>query len=172
MNKMTLSFILTSIAFFVLGYTISTFVGVKTLVDVNEQVSMKGMQLDDHATGELPHGHTKMNHEMIDLSESENQPTVDLIIHEDPKSGWNLQIVTTNFTFAPEYASQEHKEGQGHAHLYIDGTKITRLYGEWYHLPELTVGNHEIKVSLNANGHSEFMINGEAISDTEIIVVQ
>ncbi len=169
MNKITISFILTSVLFFGLGYTVSTFLGVKTLVDINEQVMMDH---DMHTTGELPHEHSTMKHNSIDLSDTKEPPTVDLAVFEDPKSGWNLQIITSNFTFAPEKASQEHIVGQGHAHLFIDGIKITRLYGEWYHLPELTRGNHDIKVSLNANDHSEFMIDGKEIVDTEMVTVK
>jgi len=173
MNKVTASFILTSIVFFVLGYTLSTFLGVRTLIDVNEQVKMDHMSHDDdHAIGDLPHDHSMMKHGTIDLTESENQPTVDLAVTEDPQSGWNLHIMTTNFEFSPEQASLDHIKGQGHAHLYIDGTKITRLYGEWYHLPELTKGEHEIKVSLNANDHSAFTINGEEIANTKTVIVE
>lgn len=35
------------------------------------------------------------------------------------------------------------------AHLSVDGTKITRLYGNWYYLESLPAGRHEITVSLN-----------------------
>lgn len=166
MNKITISFVLTSIVFFILGYTMSTFLGVKTLVEVNEHV-MENHDL--HTTGDLPHEHSTDEHTPIDLTNSNEQPTVELIVHEDPKSGWNLQVITTNFTFSPESASLENTQGEGHAHLYIDGTKITRLYGEWYHLPELTSGMHEITVSLNANDHSPFIVDNQEIADTEMI---
>lgn len=141
---------------------------------VNSQIMADSMmmgKMDDshgHAT-DLPHEHGSTHHELMDISDWDDIPTIDVIVHADPKSGWNLQIVTTNYRFAPESASLDHVDGEGHAHLYIDGEKITRLYGEWYHLPELSPGQHEIIVSLSSNNHNDYAIAGEIISDAEII---
>ena len=38
-------------------------------------------------------------------------------------------------------------------HLYIDGEKITRLYGNWWHVAALTEGTHELMVEISANGN-------------------
>lgn len=65
----------------------------------------------------------------------------------------------------------EHYPGEGHAHLYVDGQKIARLYGKWYHIEELSPGQHEITVTLNANDHREYAVNGENISTSTIVVV-
>lgn len=109
------------------------------------------------------------HHEGINIEGEENIPEVDLVIHKDPKSGWNLQVLTNNFQFAPWNASLENYDGEGHAHLYINGEKITRIYSEWYYLDELPSGNHEIKVNLNTNDHSPLLHNDIEIADTEII---
>ena len=95
-------------------------------------------------------------------------PTVDLILHRDPMSGWNAQIITTDFRFAPESASLENKEGEGHAHIYVNGEKINRIYGEWYHLADTTPGD-TVMVNLNANDHSPLLFGGIEIADEEII---
>lgn len=45
------------------------------------------------------------------------------------------------------------KNGEGHAHIYIDDVKIGRVYGEWYHLAtanlNLSPGSHVVRVDLN-----------------------
>lgn len=117
------------------------------------------------------HNHHHHEHATIEITEGQPIPTVDLIVHEDPVKGWNLEVKVTNFRFAPENLTQASTPTEGHAHLYINGEKITRLYGNWYYLGELKPGQNEITVNLNANGHESLMYNGQMIEDTEIIEV-
>ena len=56
-------------------------------------------------------------------------------------------------------------------HLYIDGIKITRLYGEWHQMPLLTAGTHEIRVELSSNDHSTMAIDGIIVDDTVTLEV-
>ncbi len=114
-----------------------------------------------------PHSH----HDPIEVPEGTPVPTLRVEVLEDPKSGYNLRLDTTNFTFAPEHVSTDPVPGEGHAHLYIDGEKITRLYGPWYNLPELTPGTHEIRVELSNNNHAPVAHNGRIIEDTAIVEV-
>jgi hypothetical protein len=145
---------------FVIGFVIGNYTGY--FVE-NEE--------DNGHTHTLPHSHGNMTHGMVEVKNYTNIPTVDLVVHVDPKAGWNLQVKTTNFVWAPWNASLEHVPGEGHAHLYIDGDKVTRIYGEWYLIPELTSGMHEIKVSLSANNHDDYVLDGVVIADTEMITV-
>lgn len=169
MNKNTTNLIITAILFFGIGYLVSAFLGVQQTME--EPMSMDSMD-HGHTTGDLPHDHSGMTHELLDVSDWETRPSVSIAVTEDAKSGWNLQITTENFTFNPENASQDHVEGEGHAHLYVDGAKITRLYGEWYHLPELSPGEREIRVTLNANNHDDLALGEEVISDTVTVTVE
>lgn len=108
----------------------------------------------------------------VQVSEGVDAPELSLAISKDPKSGYNLQLNTKNFTFAPQNASREHKEGEGHAHVYVDGEKVARLYGEWAHL-ELTEGEHKVEVTLNANDHREYADQyGVPVVVSETIVVE
>ena len=67
------------------------------------------------------------DHGIMDVSTSGSIPTLQLAVQKDSMSGWNLHLIIRNFRFAPERASQEHRTGEGHAHLYTDGKKIARL---------------------------------------------
>ena len=124
--------------------------------------------LANNTSGGTTHQHTTM----IDLTDTENIPTVDIQVSKDPKAGFNVKINTTNFTFSPEHASTEHIVGEGHAHLYVNGVKIGRVYSEWVHVEIAEPGIHEIKVTLNGNDHSPFMVDGVEIADIANVAVE
>ena len=109
--------------------------------------------------------------EVLDIAEGLPVPTVDIEVLEDPVSGWNLRIETTDFEVAPERASMEHVDGEGHMHLYINGEKITRLYSHWYHLGGLEPGEHEVRVDLSSNNHASLTVDGEVIRAYTTVVV-
>lgn len=94
------------------------------------------------------------------------QPTLDLKITEDPVSGWNLKIITENFIFDPSAAGYQNMEGHGHGHIYVNGAKLGRIYGDWYHIGSLPIGKNEVTVSLYANDHSGLSIDGKKIYST------
>lgn len=111
------------------------------------------------------------NHKQLEIPAGQPVPEVDLIVTEDSMSGWNLEIKTSNFTLTPENVNQNASFSEGHAHLFINGQKVTRLYGNWYYLDSLEPGTNEITVTLNANNHDDLVYEGEMILDTEIIEV-
>lgn len=121
--------------------------------------------------GNNHHNHTNHSHKPIEITSKQDLPSVNLVVHKDTKKGWNLETKVTNFQFAPENVNKAHKFGEGHGHLYINGTKITRLYGSWYYLAHLPPGKNTITVSLNANNHSPLAHNKKSIKDTKIIEV-
>lgn len=100
---------------------------------------------------------------------AEEAPSVQLKVTEDPWGmGWAVHVVTEDFEFAPETLG-ELRPQEGHAHLYLDGEKISRLYGPWYDLPASAVpaGEHELTVTLNTNDdHAQWAVDGEPITDS------
>ncbi|MGH1487863.1 MAG: hypothetical protein ACRBK7_00465 [Acidimicrobiales bacterium] len=107
------------------------------------------------------HGHDS------ELFASANPPSIELTVTKDPKSGWNLHADVANMVFAPESAGLDPVDGEGHLHLSIDGVKVTRLYGSWWHIPALAAGSHEIEVSAATNAHVGYAdANGDAVSAT------
>lgn len=133
-----------------------------------------GTRTSDPSHAHRANEHMVHSHGMVEVDPSQAIPSVDLIVHPDGHGGgWNLELRTENFVFAPERSGLGHVPGQGHAHLYIDGVKITRIYGPWFFLgPEnLETGEHELKVTLNANDHSDYMLEGLVIGDSETFIV-
>ncbi len=99
-------------------------------------------------------------------------PELGIALHKDPVSGWNLELITENFKFAPKAAGDKPKNGEGHAHLHINGKKVARVYSDWYHLSDLSEGVNKIPVSLNANNHAALMVDGvpvRAMTEIEVL---
>lgn len=112
---------------------------------------------------------TGHQHSQIDIPSSSPRPEISIHASRDAVAGWNIHLVLKHFIFTPEKVNQAPVVGEGHAHLYLNGKKIARLYDEWYHLPELARGKHIISVTLNANNHAEFSVEGRTISATTTI---
>jgi len=123
MSKYIIIAIITGVIGFFIGTSYHS-----TSHSVDKTKSQTHEHMDMHMSSEVHH------HGQITIPEGGKIPSVDLIVHDDPKSGWNLQIVTKNYTLSPERASTQNRDGEGHMHLHIDDKKITRIYGEWFHL--------------------------------------
>ena len=101
--------------------------------------------------------------------EEHEGPSFDVQVLKDPVEGWNILIVT-EVRFAPENVSTGHVEGEGHAHVYVDGVKVSRIYGMWHYLGDLAPGEHEIRIELSNNDHTP-ITTGEHVLE-QIVTVQ
>lgn len=139
-----------------------------------------GITFDGHDHG-TDHGANNMAHddgdhmkhgEMLSLAAGPSSPTLKMMVMPDPASGWNLHIMTENFRFAPENASRDHIDGEGHAHVYVNGNKVARHYAPWMHIANLEPGEHIIAVSLNANDHRQLDVGGTPLRVEQTITVE
>ncbi len=129
------------------------------------QVSSEDSNSTDTATSsETSHSHS----EKYEVS-AEQAPKVELVVSEDAKSGYNIKIVATDFVFTPEGVNGENVIGEGHAHLYVDGEKVARLYSPYFHWDGSFEGTKEFRVTLNANDHSEYAVDGEVIEVSQTV---
>lgn len=105
------------------------------------------------------------HHEMIEVDAVRPIPSASLVASPDTKGGYNVRLTTTDFRFTPENAGAGAVPNEGHAHLFVNGTKIARMYGEWFYVSGdvLKTGENTIEVTLNANDHSDWGRNGEHI---------
>ncbi len=131
------------------------------VVAAGNGISLRGHD-HDHAGGmsHAAHGGDAHHHDILNLSKDGAGPTVIASVTADPQSGWNLYIETTNFRFSPENASRPHIQGEGHAHIYINGEKVARHYGPWFHIDTLSAGQNTIEVTLNSNDHRLLALDG------------
>jgi len=114
-------------------------------------------------SGAMPHAHGP-----IALPDEAPTPALSLRLSADAVSGFNLELVLERFSLqpppakgraaAPATASAVDPESgfaEGHAHLYVNGEKIQRLYGRNVHLPGALFrpGINQITVGLNDHAH-------------------
>ncbi len=118
-------------------------------------------------SSEMPAG---MVMKTFDVPSTEPAPTVSFDITPDSMGGYDVHVMTTDFTFAPQDLGDAPVAGEGHAHLYIDNDLIVML-GDWYHIDSLTPGTHTIRVGLFNNDHSAYAINGVLVQAQRQIVV-
>ena len=116
------------------------------------------------------HAHQE-GHTHAAIQAGEAVPSVDLVVHEDPVAGYNLQVITQNFAFAPQSAGGADVPGEGHAHLWINGEKIGRIYAEWSYMHPLPPGEYEVAVNLNTNSHAALVNGDEEVMATASITV-
>lgn len=122
-----------------------------------------GVSLTGHDHAGIAEGMEHHNHDgMVEVA-LDSAPSLSVELIEDPMSGWNLHVLTEAFQFTPENAGAAHAMNEGHAHVYVDGVKIARLYGDWMHIAALPDAA-EVSVTLNTNDHQTYSVDGKAIS--------
>jgi hypothetical protein len=152
MKKNTLIFVVMVVSI-VVGY----FVGVN---------STKTNKSSMHSMHDMDQSKTMHNHAMLDINNWAQIPELKIDAIKDAKDGYNIHIQTKNFTFTPENVNTKNIDNQGHAHIFINGIKISRVYGSWYYVSsdKLQSGMNTIEVTLNANDHSELVLNNNHIN--------
>jgi hypothetical protein len=95
-------------------------------------------------------------------------PRLSLGLYKDAMSGLNLELLLENFTLIPPprgvlamkdlmVATVNPRSSfvEGHAHLYVNGEKIQRLYGPNVHLPDARfhAGLNQVTVTISNHGH-------------------
>jgi len=106
--------------------------------------------------------------------------SLSLSLVKDAMSGYNLTLLTKRYVLTPPPSNMDMSELmglsidnqsgflEGHAHLYINGDKIQRIYGPNIHLPEtlFKAGTNSISVTLNNHGHMYWTIEGKKVVST------
>lgn len=132
-----------------------------------------GITLDGHDHGDhASHGEAHKHGEVLALPAGPNAPSLQMMVTPDPASGWNLHVMASNFKFSPENASRDHVDGEGHAHVYVNGKKIARLYGPWMHIADLEPGENTVTVTLNTNDHRAIGVDGQPLKIEQTVSVE
>ena len=118
-------------------------------------------------------GHSILhNQEFIEIPQSHTVPTIKGAITQNSSGTWLLEIITDHFSFTPKkIGSDKVNYNEGHAHLYMNGEKVNRIYGNYYNLDYLSPGTYQFKVTLNGNNHGVFTHNGEEIAFTQTLII-
>lgn len=128
-------------------------------------------------------GNTVMNHSHMPVLVPENvkTPQLSISIYPDAMSGYNLLIDTQNYQLTPPPSyqvnmmelmkatvNQTNGFVEGHAHLYVNGTKIQRVYGKSVYLPPelFRSGVNQITISINNHAHMYWVAEKKQILAT------
>lgn len=93
-------------------------------------------------------------------------PQVTLNVFPLADGGYNVQLQTANFVFTPQNVDMAAVPGEGHAHIYVDGLKIARVYGEWHYLETLPEDAETVTAILYTNDHRAFAVAGVEVADS------
>ena len=126
-----------------------------------EEQSMDHSSMDHSSMDHSSMDHSSMDHKIIETKLVDMK--LDFTISKDSMSGVNIVISTNDFIFSPLNVNKKHIDGEGHAHLYIDGKKWGRIYGKHLHVGNISDGEHEFKITLNTNLHDEYSVDGNPI---------
>jgi hypothetical protein len=120
------------------------------------------------------HAHTSGVTTVHEITQA-TAPKATLGIQKDPTGGFNVHVVTTNFAWRPEMASMQHVPGEGHAHVYLEGRKIMRIYNEWFHLNtyqfSTRAGEQLLSIEFVGNDHAPYTIQGLPVGVEQIVDV-
>ena len=107
-----------------------------------------------------------MNHGMSTSVSETPAPTMELNWEDLPtKNGAKLRLETNNFTFSRTDDDAAHVPNEGHAHVYLNGLKLGRLYSETYQIGALSPGNYTLSVALNSNEHQPYLNESGPVID-------
>ena len=69
----------------------------------------------------------------------------------------------------------QHIPGEGHAHVYLDGRKIMRIYNEWFHLNTFQFsrkpGEQLLSIEFVGNDHAPYTIQGLPVGAQQLVDV-
>ena len=106
-----------------------------------------------------------------DAMESEVPLSVSLSADVEPSGNVNLHIATEGWVWQPEDVGADHVPGEGHAHIYVDGERVSRVYAEYHNLSGLAPGERHIRVTLNSNTHADLLYEGEPLDASVMVSV-
>lgn len=111
-------------------------------------------------TGTSPMQHGQMGGVAIDPS-----PQLRIVeMDEIGAEGGEVTLVAENFTFVRTEVGAPHVPGEGHAHVYLNGLKLGRLYEEKVTLGGLMPGDYVLRISLNTHDHQAYLDDGVPVA--------
>jgi hypothetical protein len=91
-------------------------------------------------------------------NEQSNEPTLEAQFTQDGNTvtiDWS-----TSITVSAENYGADHVEGEGHAHVYVDGEKVAGLKNtDAYTVEGLSAGKHTIEIALQRNDHEAYEVS-------------
>ena len=105
-----------------------------------------------------------MNHEAGQGMEASPTPTIQIMPPTTPNAdGFKVQLALDNIELVVAPDGAAHIDGQGHAHIYLNGLKLGRLYEDNFEIGSLQPGNYALRIGLNTNDHRPYVTSGQPV---------
>tara|TARA_B100001769_G_C22092154_1_gene589089 strand:+ start:104 stop:919 length:816 start_codon:yes stop_codon:yes gene_type:complete len=78
---------------------------------------------------------------------------------------FQLHTQVKNFKITPDQDLKNNNTWTGYGKLFINGTYLSRIYGEYFFIKDMPIGNNEIKVILSSNMDVDIAYQDKLISD-------
>ncbi len=110
-------------------------------------------------------------HPMVEVPDDLPIPSMIVRLYPDRMDGFNLFLETRDFEFTPEGVGTDPIANTGHAHLYVNGEKIARMYAPWHHLPSTSLrdGLNRLEIEFSTNDHAIWSAAGRPIGADVLI---
>ncbi len=125
---------------------------------------------EDKSTLDHKVDHPVMHQAQLPVPEGVPVPRLGMQLSRDAEDGFNLHVELRNFQMESPAFMQSAVEDRvrGHAHLYLNGVKLTRLYAQDLHLPGrlFRPGINSLQISINDHDHAVLALDNEPIQAT------
>ncbi|PWJ21273.1 hypothetical protein [Jannaschia seohaensis] len=110
---------------------------------------------------------TAMDHGAMPGVEADPAPTVTLSVPDEiDADGFTIEVETTDILFREMPEGTAHISGEGHAHLYLNGLKLGRVYAATMGIGALSPGEYVLSVALNTHDHRPYLSGGAPVVAT------
>lgn len=105
-------------------------------------------------------------HTALEIPASTPVPRIEIQVDRDAIDGLNVLIKVENYILnSPLDKQKATAQLQGHAHVFVNGQKKQRLYGNAIHIPQIWLkqGVNQIAISLNSHNHENWTKDGKSV---------
>ncbi len=125
------------------------------------------LEFDDGSTvaARVLHGEIgQLRHGQMKAVEVDPAPKLALtVVGPATEDGLKINLAVENFEFFVAGDDAAHVPNQGHAHVYLNGLKLGRLYEDEFTIGALKPGAYTVRVALNTNDHRPYAMAGAPI---------
>lgn len=113
-----------------------------------------------------------MDHSLAGGQVAQPAPGLEIALQHIGARKVAITVSVQNFRFVLKDGMAAHVDGEGHAHVYLNGLKLARLYSSEFETGALPPGKYALRVSLNTNDHRPYLDGGQPVSRTLAFVIE
>ena len=111
-------------------------------------------------------GMGKMNHGDTGGISVNPSPKIRLLAPDGfSEEGSDIKLEVENFSFVLTTDDAQHVPNEGHAHIYLNGLKLGRLYETTFTLGAVPPNSYELHFKLNSNDHKPYLSEAEPVGE-------